>query len=119
MVRFTRRIFRVSMVVIVQASLLAGQVEDAEVFGWTLRSTGTPTEGEGGGATHDWAKMVQGVQNYIKGLNFKYRADLRSKGVSSRPEFYKEIVSLPRTWQGVACPRLAQRIASLTKAGAS
>ncbi|CAN0427877.1 unnamed protein product, partial [Ectocarpus sp. 12 AP-2014] len=31
--------------------------------------------------THDWEVMVQGVQNYIKGLNFKYRTDLRSKGV--------------------------------------
>eukprot|EP00904_Undaria_pinnatifida_P007514 jgi/Undpi1/3893/HiC_scaffold_16.g07261.m1 len=69
-----------------QASLLGGQVEDARVFGWRAR----PKDAEvGEGATgeewsahyHDWASMVQSVQNYIKGLNFKYRSDLRSKGV--------------------------------------
>lgn len=70
-----------------QASLLGRQVEDGPVFGWRARSE----EAEAGGRAtgderladhHDWESMVQNVQNYIKGLNFKYRVDLRSKGVS-------------------------------------
>lgn len=37
-----------------------------------------------GRGDHDWETMVQSVQNYIKGLNFGYRTDLRSKGVSAQ-----------------------------------
>lgn len=71
-----------------KASLLAGQVEDARFFGWrtgfTGASTGDGAEGDNSRPTaHDWKAMVVGVQNYIKGLNFKYLTDLRSKGVRS------------------------------------
>ena len=70
-----------------QASLLGGQLGDARDFGWRA---GSEEAGAGGGGKgdgrlahhHDWESMVQNVQNYIKGLNFKYRVDLRSKGVS-------------------------------------
>lgn len=68
-----------------QASLLGGQVQDAQVFGWRVALTRIPADDEGAGGrrfAHDWGGMVQGVQNYIKGLNFKYRTDLLSKGVS-------------------------------------
>ncbi|CAM9141109.1 unnamed protein product [Ectocarpus sp. 4 AP-2014] len=75
-----------------QAALLAGHAKDAPFFGWPagpegedgsrLEEAGGEAGGEGKRAvTHDWEVMVQGVQNYIKGLNFKYRTDLRSKGV--------------------------------------
>lgn len=77
-----------------QASLLGGYAQDAPFFGWRSGSDGETeradttlslTEGEAeagrGGAGHDWGAMVQGVQNFIKSLNFKYRTDLRSKGV--------------------------------------
>ncbi|CAM9201887.1 unnamed protein product [Laminaria digitata] len=73
-----------------QASLLGGQVEDAAVFGWRAGSeeveAGAGVKGRATGDKrlaphHDWESMVQSVQNYIKGLNFKYRVDLRSKGV--------------------------------------
>lgn len=64
-------------------------MEDAEHFGWRIGFKG-PTSSvssaeedgdRGQGVAHDWEKMVTAVQNYIKGLNFKYRVDLRSKGV--------------------------------------
>ncbi|CAB1100645.1 unnamed protein product [Ectocarpus sp. CCAP 1310/34] len=75
-----------------QAALLAGHASDAPFFGWPAGpegEDGSRSEEDGGVAggegkrsvTHDWEVMVQGVQNYIKGLNFKYRTDLRSKGV--------------------------------------
>ncbi|CBN76987.1 Thioredoxin reductase [Ectocarpus siliculosus] len=75
-----------------QAALLAGHAKDAPFFGWPagpegedgsrLEEAGGVAGGEGKrSVTHDWEVMVQGVQNYIKGLNFKYRTDLRSKGV--------------------------------------
>lgn len=70
-----------------QASLLGGQVDDAHFFGWRAGSEEVEARGKATGDKrltrhHDWKSMVQNVQNYIKGLNFKYRADLRSKGVS-------------------------------------
>lgn len=73
--------------VALQASLLGGQVGDAHFFGWRAGSEEVEAGGRATGDKlltrhHDWGGMVQNVQNYIKGLNFKYRADLRSKGVS-------------------------------------
>lgn len=81
-------IFPFLLFLFIKASLLAGQVEDASFFGWRTGlsdvSTGDEAEGRKSGRTaHDWQTMVVGVQNYIKGLNFKYRTDLRSKGVRS------------------------------------
>ncbi|CAM9214177.1 unnamed protein product [Ectocarpus fasciculatus] len=75
-----------------QAALLGGHAKDAPFFGWPAAPEGEDgsrqeeagglAQGEGKrSVTHDWEVMVQGVQNYIKGLNFKYRTDLRSKGV--------------------------------------
>lgn len=61
------------------------------MFGWRAGSeeveAGAGVKGRATGDKrlaphHDWESMVQSVQNYIKGLNFKYRVDLRSKGVS-------------------------------------
>lgn len=77
-----------------QASLLAGHAKDAPFFGWRAEGSDAGNVSPAGGAglvaggkgkdsaSHDWEGMVQGVQNYIKGLNFKYRVDLRSKAVS-------------------------------------
>ncbi|ETV98437.1 hypothetical protein H310_08590 [Aphanomyces invadans] len=44
--------------------------KDAEQFGWTVSN-----------ASFDWTKLVSSVQDYIHGLNFKYRIDLRDKKV--------------------------------------
>lgn len=69
-----------------QASILAGHVQDAPYFGWRREVHG----GDGGGTagqprpSHDWGGMVEAVQNHIKGLNFKYRTDLRSKKVGRK-----------------------------------
>ena len=30
---------------------------------------------------HNWSKMIESIQSYIRSLNFKYRTDLRSKKV--------------------------------------
>jgi pyruvate/2-oxoglutarate dehydrogenase complex dihydrolipoamide dehydrogenase (E3) component len=30
---------------------------------------------------HNWSKMIESIQTYIRSLNFKYRTDLRSKKV--------------------------------------
>ncbi|EKX36093.1 hypothetical protein GUITHDRAFT_90077 [Guillardia theta CCMP2712] len=54
-----------------QACLLGLAVEDAKSFGWKL-----PDE-----KTHDWETMVNNVQDYISGLNFRYRTELRTKKV--------------------------------------
>ncbi|OQR87340.1 thioredoxin reductase 1 [Achlya hypogyna] len=44
--------------------------KDADAFGWSVSS-----------ATFDWTKLVTSVQDHIRGLNFKYRVDLRDKKV--------------------------------------
>ncbi|EQC25393.1 thioredoxin reductase (NADPH) [Saprolegnia diclina VS20] len=44
--------------------------KDAEAFGWAVPN-----------ATFDWTKLITSVQDYIHGLNFKYRVDLRDKKV--------------------------------------
>lgn len=71
-----------------QAALHGGLVEDAVIFGWRTGfkrpKSGVSAKGERGRreGTHDWEAMVTAIQNHIKGLNFKYRVDLRSNGVS-------------------------------------
>lgn len=54
-----------------RAALLGEATDDAASFGWT-----DATHGE-----HDWSKMVANVQDYIRSLNFGYRASLRDKRV--------------------------------------
>lgn len=54
-----------------QACLLSEAVEDAKSFGWQIPD----------GKTHDWNAMVDNVQNHISSLNFKYRTELRQRGV--------------------------------------
>jgi len=44
---------------------------DAEAFGFSK-----------GEVRHDWEKMRENVQNHIRGLNFKYRVNLREKEVT-------------------------------------
>eukprot|EP00051_Salpingoeca_urceolata_P018007 m.250668 g.250668 ORF g.250668 m.250668 type:complete len:489 (+) comp19100_c0_seq19:3552-5018(+) len=55
-----------------QAALLGHGLEDAREFGWQITS-----EAE---TKHDWAKLVQGVQDHIGSLNWGYRVALRDKG---------------------------------------
>eukprot|EP00873_Tetraselmis_striata_P022196 jgi/Tetstr1/442460/TSEL_003206.t1 len=54
-----------------QASLLGKSFSDAEGLGW---STQTPPR-------HDWATLVQSVQNHVKSINFGYKVALRSERV--------------------------------------
>ncbi|GFE55788.1 thioredoxin reductase [Babesia ovis] len=53
------------------AGILGHSTHDREMLGWS------PAE-----AKHDWRKMVQTVQNYIKMLNFSYRSSLLSNDVT-------------------------------------
>ena len=64
-----------------QASLIGGHLKDAEAYGWRLGHKNSSIHEGHSISSHDWEIMVRAVQGYIKGLNFKYRADLRSKGV--------------------------------------
>ena len=50
------------------ASLLGEALHDAADFGWSVDAAAT---------THDWAKLVTGVQDHISSLNFGYRVSLR------------------------------------------
>ncbi|VDK21587.1 unnamed protein product [Taenia asiatica] len=53
-----------------QAALLNHYMEDAESFGWDVNK-----------GSHDWNKMVEGIQNYIHSLNFGYRSVLMNANV--------------------------------------
>ncbi|XP_042872148.1 thioredoxin reductase 1, cytoplasmic-like [Penaeus japonicus] len=54
-----------------QAAILGHGLKDSREFGWE-----TPE-----GVTHNWSKMVEGIQNHIGSLNWGYRVALREKKV--------------------------------------
>jgi len=56
-----------------QATLLGEYHEDSKKFGWKYAGDAAKT--------HDWNTMVDAIQDYICSLNFKYRTELREKGV--------------------------------------
>ncbi|GAV07014.1 hypothetical protein RvY_16909-2 [Ramazzottius varieornatus] len=56
-----------------QAALLRGYYDDAKKFGWQM-SEENPQ--------HDWNKMVEAIQDYIHGLNWKYKVALRDMNVT-------------------------------------
>jgi thioredoxin reductase (NADPH) len=74
-----------------QAALIGEGAQDASDYGWTdegarerraTRSVGSRASPCSCSARrHDWLKMTQSIQMYIRSLNFKYRTELRSKGV--------------------------------------
>jgi len=53
------------------ASLLDMYMKDATAFGWTGLTN----------PKHEWATMVERIQNYIHYLNFAYRLNLSQNGV--------------------------------------
>ena len=53
-----------------QAAIQGHNIQDSNNFGW---ETTKPN--------HDWDKMVENISNYIGGLNFGYRVDLRDNKV--------------------------------------
>ncbi|UJR16572.1 hypothetical protein I4U23_003473 [Adineta vaga] len=55
-----------------QASLIGEYVHDSTDYGWSQLEQARQ---------HNWSKMIESIQLYIRSLNFKYRVDLRSKGV--------------------------------------
>ncbi|MES1906957.1 MAG: hypothetical protein MHM6MM_000168 [Cercozoa sp. M6MM] len=57
------------------AGLLGGSFADARHFGWQVP----------GGVQHEWAKLVESVQNHVRQLNFGYRSGLRSAKVQYIP----------------------------------
>ncbi|KAG8597326.1 hypothetical protein GDO81_002249 [Engystomops pustulosus] len=54
-----------------QAALLGGALKDAPHFGWHISNS----------FHHDWSKMAQSVQNYVKSLNWGHRIQLHEKNV--------------------------------------
>ncbi|XP_048199459.1 thioredoxin reductase 2, mitochondrial isoform X3 [Perognathus longimembris pacificus] len=54
-----------------QAALLGGMIRDAQHYGWDL---GQPIQ-------HDWKKMAEAVQNYVKSLNWGHRVQLQDRKV--------------------------------------
>ena len=60
------------------AALIGDRMEDGGAYGWT-NPLGHGTERK---PHHQWDKLVEKVQDHIHGLNFKYRTDLRKKGIT-------------------------------------
>ncbi|XP_044131505.1 thioredoxin reductase 2, mitochondrial isoform X1 [Bufo gargarizans] len=54
------------------AALLGGALKDAPHYGWHMPHP----------AQHDWSKMAQSVQNYVKSLNWGHRVQLQDKKVN-------------------------------------
>jgi pyruvate/2-oxoglutarate dehydrogenase complex dihydrolipoamide dehydrogenase (E3) component len=52
------------------SSLFGEGFQDAKNFGWQM-----------GEPKHDWATLVESVQNHVKMLNFRYRVGLKSANV--------------------------------------
>lgn len=63
-----------------QAALLKEHCDDAAHYGWN-----TPEKME-----HDWTKMVDAIQDHIKGLNWGYKVALRQEKV----KYYNKLASL-------------------------
>merc|ERR1712128_234558 len=61
-----------------QAALLGEAVNDAKHFGWEVEKSQV---------NHNWAKMVEEIQNHIGGLNWSYRVALREKEVTYLDEY--------------------------------
>lgn len=55
-----------------KSAIIKESLEDGNYFGWML-----PNE-----VKHNWEKMVEEIQNYVKSLNFGYRKALREKSVT-------------------------------------
>ena len=55
---------------------------DAAAFGIGPAPTGVESAPTGIETKHAWVSMRENVQNHIRSLNFKYRVNLREKGVS-------------------------------------
>ncbi|NWI04488.1 TRXR2 reductase, partial [Tichodroma muraria] len=54
-----------------QAALLGGALKDAHHYGWNISQP----------VHHSWSVMAQGVQNYVKSLNWGHRVQLQEKKV--------------------------------------
>ncbi|XP_023618967.1 thioredoxin reductase 2, mitochondrial isoform X2 [Myotis lucifugus] len=54
------------------AALLGGMIQDAPYYGWEV-----PQQ-----VPHDWRKMAEAVQNYVKSLNWGHRVQLQERKVS-------------------------------------
>ncbi|KAK7063284.1 thioredoxin reductase [Halocaridina rubra] len=55
-----------------QAAILGHELKDSREYGWA-----TPES-----VSHDWSKMVEGIQNHIGSLNWGYRVALRDKKIN-------------------------------------
>ncbi|XP_040320997.1 thioredoxin reductase 2, mitochondrial isoform X3 [Herpailurus yagouaroundi] len=54
-----------------QAALLGGMIRDAPHYGWDVAQP----------VLHDWRKMAEAVQNYVKSLNWGHRVQLQDRKV--------------------------------------
>ncbi|KAG2381992.1 hypothetical protein C9374_005784 [Naegleria lovaniensis] len=61
------------------AALIGDRMEDSAAFGWKLPATGHGVERK---PLHSWEALVEKVQDHVHGLNFKYRTDLRKRGIT-------------------------------------
>ncbi|XP_043354121.1 thioredoxin reductase 2, mitochondrial isoform X3 [Dermochelys coriacea] len=54
-----------------QAALLGSALKDAQHYGWNISHP----------VHHDWSKMAEAIQNYVKSLNWGHRVQLQNKKV--------------------------------------
>ncbi|XP_065656968.1 thioredoxin reductase 1, cytoplasmic isoform X4 [Hydra vulgaris] len=54
-----------------QAALLGEAIHDSRHYGWNIEEN----------ISHDWAKMVDAIQQHIRSLNWGYKVNLRQKNV--------------------------------------
>ena len=72
-----------------QAAILGESLEDAQNFGWEIQKDaddiGDYCDKK---PKHSWERMVENIQNHIKGLNWGYKTQLRSQNV----KYFNELV---------------------------
>jgi pyruvate/2-oxoglutarate dehydrogenase complex dihydrolipoamide dehydrogenase (E3) component len=70
-----------------------GLHHDITSYGWSAATAGSPTAAAAAAGaaaaeatpprpSHDWAKLVENVQNHIKSLNFGYRVNMKENKVN-------------------------------------
>jgi len=69
-----------------QAALLGEGIRDAGSFGWEVAGESDPEKMQ---LRHNWDKMIQGVQDHVRGLNWGYKVALREKSVTYKNEYAK------------------------------
>ncbi|GAB5579277.1 thioredoxin reductase 2 [Prionailurus iriomotensis] len=61
-----------------QAALLGGMIRDAPHYGWDVAQP----------VLHDWRKMAEAVQNYVKSLNWGHRVQLQDRHGEEKVKYF-------------------------------